>query len=89
MLTRSQGARSKAEKEGEEREAGEDPLQFRPKPEALQLGDAEGDAEAGGDGIYRPPRLNPVAMDDDPDKCGPSLCLPCSLWRLRACYLTF
>eukprot|EP00884_Botryococcus_braunii_P018128 jgi/Botrbrau1/499/Bobra.110_2s0129.1 len=45
----------------------EDPLQFRPKPEALQVGEGGAADGAAGDGIYRPPRLNPVSMDDDPD----------------------
>lgn len=85
MPSGSQGAGSKAKEEGEEGEAGADPLQFRPKPEALQLGDAEAGAEAGVDGIYRPPRLNPVAMDDDPDKCGPlpPSALPCKVVPCR------
>jgi len=45
----------------------DDPLSFRPNPDALvsKLGD---DAPGGGGtALYRPPRLNPVSMDD-PDK---------------------
>jgi hypothetical protein len=62
--------------------AAPDPLSFGPRPEALMPRDgamaAAADASAGaagkglgsGDGVYRPPRLNPVAMPDeaDPDR---------------------
>lgn len=46
-----------------------DPLQFRPNPSALvsrlEAPKANGDA---GNAVYRPPKLNPVAMEDDPDR---------------------
>ena len=44
-----------------------DPLRFGPKPDQLipKLPQA---SEAAEGGVYRPPRLNPVSMDDDPDK---------------------
>lgn len=57
------------EQDGEEEEM--DPLQFRPNPEALVSKlDAEGRQGGAGEGglLYKPPRLNPVAMEDDPDK---------------------
>ena len=50
-------------------EAELDPLQFRPNPEALvpkTTGNEAAGAEAGG--LYKPPMLNPVAMEADPDK---------------------
>lgn len=50
-------------------EAELDPLQFRPNPSALvsrlEAPKAGGEAVAG---VYRPPKLNPVAMEDDPDR---------------------
>lgn len=50
-------------------EAEMDPLNFRPNPEALvpKITANEG---TNGDlgGIYKPPMLNPVSMEDDPDK---------------------
>ena len=56
---------------GKDQELADDPLRFRPNPDALvpKLGteDGSGAREAGG-GVYRPPRLNPVAMEEDPDK---------------------
>ena len=50
-------------------EADLDPLSFRPNPEALvsKINDANG-AQDGSAGVYRPPMLNPVAMEEDPDK---------------------
>ncbi|WIA21610.1 hypothetical protein OEZ85_000794 [Tetradesmus obliquus] len=48
---------------------GDDALRYRPNPGALiakapLLGDAAG-MEAAGGGVYRPPKLNPVAMEED------------------------
>ena len=50
-------------------EADLDPLSFRPNPEALvsKINDGNG-AQDGSAGVYRPPMLNPVAMEEDPDK---------------------
>ena len=46
-----------------------DPLQFRANPQALVPKVTAGEAEEGNaGGAYRPPMLNPVAMEDDPDK---------------------
>ena len=46
-----------------------DPLMYGPKPDQLI---PKAGAPVGGDappsGVYRPPKLNPVAMQDDPDK---------------------
>ena len=46
-----------------------DPLMYGPKPDQLV---PKAGAPVGGDGpasgVYRPPKLNPVAMQDDPDK---------------------
>ena len=52
-----------------EDEADIDPLQFRPNPSALvsRVNVASGAGE-GGNVVYRPPRLNPIAMEEDPDK---------------------
>ena len=51
-----------------------DPLQYRPNPQALvsKLDTSGGQAGQGADGLYKPPRLNPVAMEEDPDKSVPS-----------------
>ncbi len=50
-------------------EAEIDPLQFRPNPSALVSRlEAPKDGEAGATAVYRPPRLNPVAMEEDPDR---------------------
>lgn len=45
-----------------------DPLRFGPKPDQLIPKLLPQDSEAAEGGVYRPPRLNPVSMDDDPDK---------------------
>ena len=47
--------------------ASADPLRFGPKPDQL-IPKLPQDSEAAEGGVYRPPRLNPVSMDDDPDK---------------------
>ena len=51
---------------GEEEDAdgaGEDPLQFRPNPDAL-VSKVDEDAEEGADGgVYRPPKMMPTAME--------------------------
>ena len=47
--------------------AAADPLRFGPKPDQL-IPKLPQDTEAAEGGVYRPPRLNPVSMDDDPDK---------------------
>lgn len=47
--------------------AGNDPLHFGPKPDQLIPKLAQ-DTEAAEGGVYRPPKLNPVSMDNDPDK---------------------
>jgi U3 small nucleolar RNA-associated protein 3 len=48
-----------------------DAARFGPRPEALLVGNgvagANKDFEAGPDGIYRPPRLNPVSMETEED----------------------
>ena len=44
-----------------------DPLRFGPKPDQL-IPKLPQDSEAAEGGVYRPPRLNPVSMDNDPDK---------------------
>ena len=49
-------------------DVGEDPLNFRPNPEAL-VSKVEEDAEEhgggdGGAGVYRPPKMLPTAMED-------------------------
>lgn len=58
-------------KEDEQRQessaAAADPLRFGPKPDQL-IPKLPQDSEAPEGGVYRPPRLNPVSMDDDPDK---------------------
>ena len=56
----------------------EDPRAFAPNPDALMpahgaavhSGDGEGPSGTGAaaNGVYRPPRINPTAMDDDPDR---------------------
>lgn len=50
-------------------DAAADPLMYGPKPDQLI---PKAGAALGGDtpasGVYRPPKLNPVAMQDDPDK---------------------
>ena len=53
-----------------EAEADIDPLQYRPNPDALvsKVAAAKDSDQTAQDGLYRPPRLNPVAMEDDPDK---------------------
>ncbi|KAK9904141.1 hypothetical protein WJX75_005357 [Coccomyxa subellipsoidea] len=53
--------------EGEDVGAEDDPLRYGPRPEELvpRVGAAGASA---GDGVYRPPKLNPAAMQDDPDK---------------------
>ena len=50
-------------------EADIDPLQFRPNPSALvsRIEAPKAGADAG-PGVYKPPRLNPMAMEDDPDR---------------------
>ena len=52
---------------GEEEDAdgaGEDPLQFRPNPDAL-VSKVDEDAEEGADGgVYRPPKMMPTAMEE-------------------------
>lgn len=46
-----------------------DPLQFRPNPQALVPRVPANEArESNAGGVYRPPMLNPVAMEEDPDK---------------------
>ena len=47
--------------------AAADPLRFGPKPDQL-IPKLPQDTEAAEGGVYRPPRLNPVSMDNDPDK---------------------
>lgn len=47
--------------------AAADPLRFGPNPDQL-IPKLPQDSEAAEGGVYRPPRLNPVSMDDDPDK---------------------
>ena len=47
--------------------AARDPLQYGPKPDQLIPKLAQ-DTEAAEGQVYRPPKLNPVTMDDDPDK---------------------
>ena len=44
-----------------------DPLRFGPKPDQLIPKLAQ-DGQGGEAGVYRPPKLNPVSMDNDPDK---------------------
>ncbi len=44
-----------------------DPLRFGPKPDQLIPKLAQ-DTQATEGGVYRPPKLNPVSMDNDPDK---------------------
>lgn len=82
-LARSGGLRAPAAEDGQAVAADalreDDLLQFKPRPGSLakreQGGKGTSSATPGidslereeGDGIYRPPRLNPVAMDDDPD----------------------
>lgn len=50
-------------------EADIDPLQFRPNPSAL-VSRLEAPREGGENAtaVYRPPKLNPVAMEEDPDR---------------------
>ena len=50
--------RANAEKGDDE---GDDPLRFAPNPKALVSKTDEG--EDGGDGVYRPPKMLPTAMD--------------------------
>ena len=45
----------------------QDPLHYGPKPDQLVPKLAQ-DSEAAEGQVYRPPKLNPVSMDDDPDK---------------------
>jgi hypothetical protein len=47
-----------------------DPLQYRPNPEALvsRLDGGQQASQDGGGLLYRAPKLNPVAMEEDPDK---------------------
>lgn len=54
--------------------ADEDALRYRPNPAALvtkapvtrgPLGDGVFEGEEGAAGVYRPPKLNPVAMEED------------------------
>jgi len=49
-----------------------DPLQYRPNPEALvsRLDTRQGASERERDGslLYKAPKLNPVSMEEDPDK---------------------
>lgn len=47
--------------------AASDPLRFGPKPDQLIPKLAQ-DTQAAEGGVYRPPKLNPVSMDNDPDK---------------------
>ena len=47
--------------------AASDPLRFGPKPDQLIPKLAQ-DTQATEGGVYRPPKLNPVSMDNDPDK---------------------
>ena len=58
------------QQDGEHEEgAAADPLMYGPKPDQLI---PKAGAPVGGDGpasgVYRPPKLNPLAMQDDPDK---------------------
>eukprot|EP00899_Mesostigma_viride_P010847 jgi/Mesvir1/19764/Mv13063-RA.1 len=66
-----EGAGAGADAAGGE-EGGGDPsaLRHKPNPSALvsKLPSAEGEADALGDGIYRPPMMTPAAMEDDVDK---------------------
>ena len=49
---------------GDGAEPTDDPLQFRPNPDAL-VSKVDEDAEEGGEkGVYRPPKMLPTAMDD-------------------------
>lgn len=58
----------KGDEQGQESAAAAtDPLRFGPKPDQL-IPKLPQDSEAAEGGVYRPPRLNPVSMDDDPDK---------------------
>jgi hypothetical protein len=47
-----------------------DPLQYRPNPEALvsKLDSRQQASEGDGSLVYKPPKLNPVSMEEDPDK---------------------
>jgi len=47
--------------------AASDPLRFGPKPDQLIPKLAQ-DTQAAEGGVYRPPKLNPISMDNDPDK---------------------
>ena len=47
--------------------AAQDSLQYGPKPDQLIPKLAQ-DTDATEGQVYRPPKLNPVTMDDDPDK---------------------
>mmetsp|Transcript_29360 Transcript_29360/g.72631 ORF Transcript_29360/g.72631 Transcript_29360/m.72631 type:complete len:489 (-) Transcript_29360:215-1681(-) len=62
-------------KAGDEGGGGEDPLQFRPNPDALVSKvdeDAEEDGGEGGAGVYRPPKMLPTAMAEDYEEGGKS-----------------
>lgn len=48
----------------------DDPMAFAPNPDALMPADAQGEeapVQGAAAGVYRPPRINPTAMEDDPD----------------------
>ena len=47
-----------------------DQLQYHPKPGALipKVGLENGSQGRGNEAVYRPPKLNPVSMMEDPDK---------------------
>ena len=49
---------------GDGAEPTDDPLQFRPNPDALVSKVDEDAEEGGGEGVYRPPKMLPTAMDD-------------------------
>lgn len=63
LLKLSSADLAKAE---EQEEKAKDPLQFRPNPEALVPKVEE--AEAEGDAVYRPPKITPMAFEDQVDK---------------------
>jgi len=63
LLKLSTADLSKAEAE---KEKAEDPLQFRPNPEALLSKMEEAEAEEGA--VYRPPKITPMAFEDQVEK---------------------
>eukprot|EP00891_Asterochloris_glomerata_P005440 jgi/Astpho2/5440/Aster-07389 len=70
LLLAAKSMQGPKQQDGEQdADAAADPLMYGPKPDQLI---SKAGAALGGDtpasGVYRPPKLNPVAMQDDPDK---------------------